>query len=43
MMVLFQLLCTCSVSVEAVFIGWLIQETELGNIFMCQCHGLALL
>jgi hypothetical protein len=30
-------------SVEAVCISWLIQERALSNIFMCQCHGLALL
>ena len=30
-------------SVEALCISWLIQETALSNIFMCQCHGLALL
>jgi hypothetical protein len=43
MLLVFQLLCTCSVSVETVLIGWLIQETELGNVFMCRCHGLELL
>ena len=30
-------------SVEALCISWLIRETALSNIFMCQCHGLALL
>jgi hypothetical protein len=30
-------------SVEALCIRWLIQETALSNIFVCQCHGLALL
>ena len=30
-------------SVEALWISWLIQETALSNIFMCQSHGLALL
>jgi hypothetical protein len=29
-------------SVEALCFSWLIQETALGNIFMYQCHGLAL-
>ena len=30
-------------SVEAVCISWLIEETALSNIFMCQYHRLALL
>jgi len=30
-------------SVEAVCISWLIEETAHSNIFMCWCHGLALL
>jgi hypothetical protein len=43
MIMIFKLLCTCGVSVEAVCVSWLIQERGLGKIFMCQCRGLALL